>query len=63
MERFPMPDLERSRERDWQKERVDKIESGFEVLHRMKAAKRKGKITFHLDGSGMVAKVEVAEFV
>jgi hypothetical protein len=63
MERFPTIDLERERYRDFEREKQDKTELGFDVLSKMKASKRKGKVTFHLDGSGAVAKIEVVEFV
>ncbi len=42
-------------------EKPDKTEKGFNRLTEWKRQRKKGKITFHLDGSGRVAEVECVD--
>ena len=42
-------------------EKLDKTEKGFNRLSDWKRQRKKGKITFHLDGSGKVSEVECVD--
>jgi len=41
--------------------RPDKTEAAFKALVKLKAEKTKGTVTLHLDGSGVVARVEIKQ--
>jgi hypothetical protein len=42
-------------------ERADKLEAGISRLQKFKELKKRGHITFYLDGSGIVSAVELVE--
>jgi hypothetical protein len=43
--------------------KIDKTERAFAELKKLKDEKKKAKMTLHLDGSGSVNKIEVAQFI
>jgi len=43
--------------------KVDKLEIGVSKLQKFKELKKRGHITFYLDGSGIVSAVETVEKV
>jgi hypothetical protein len=43
--------------------KADKTECALDELARLKSEKKKAKVILHLDGSGIVAKVEVSQFI
>ena len=46
-----------------QEDKVDRLEKGVRKVQEMQAQKRRGRVTFHLDGSGKVNEIEVVEKV